>query len=197
MTDDSSLIKGLLLGDENAYETLYTMHYGVLCLFARRYVEDSYVAETMVSDVIYNIWRKKESLTINTSLRNYLMQSVKNRCINHIEQQKKQSALKTHYADDITAREMSFESESEYPLATILSKELDLKIQQVLNSLPEKTRDIFLLSRSADLKYADIALQTNMSVDSVKYHIKSALSTLREELKDYLLSIILFLSLFL
>lgn len=55
-----------------------------------------------------------------------------------------------------------------------------------INNLPALTRRIFCLSRFENLKYEEIAQEVNVSVNVVKYHIKSALSHLREELKDYL-----------
>lgn len=197
MNEDFSLISRLVNGEDAAFEILYKKHYKVLCLFAHRYVNDHFVAESIVSDVFYNIWLKRNELAITTSLRNYLMQAVKNRCYNYLIEQKRLSVLKENYAEDLFNKEMSFETQNEYPLASILSKELDLKIEVAINSLPPKTKNIFLLSRTYKLKYADIAEKTNLSVDSVKYHIKSALSSLREDLKDYLTIFLLVYSSFL
>ena len=55
--------------------------------------------------------------------------------------------------------------------------------------MPEECRKVFLLSRYGDKSYAEIADELNISVNTVKYHIKKALSLLREELKDYILAI--------
>ena len=75
---EKELIEGLRKGDEVAYKTLYKLHYRVLCAFAYTYANDSFIAESIVSDVIFNIWEKHETLEINPSLRAYLMKAVKN-----------------------------------------------------------------------------------------------------------------------
>lgn len=82
---DENLIEGLRLGDEQAYKSLYKLHYKVLCVFAYTYVKDYFVAETLVSDIIFNIWEKRDSLIINQSLRAYLMKAVKNSSINYLD----------------------------------------------------------------------------------------------------------------
>lgn len=178
---DFTLIRKLKLGDESAYETLYKLHYRVLCLYAYKFVEDSTTAENLVSDVIYNMWVKRESIEITSSLRNYLIQSVKNRCYNYLKQENRRREIaEEYYTNQIDPYSSS--NEDDTPLSQLLLKELDLKIAKSIDNLPPTTQNIFNLSRFTNLKYAEIAGRTGLSVDSIKYHIKSALSKLREEL---------------
>lgn len=71
----------------------------------------------------------------------------------------------------------------------IVSSELEKKIEEIIQSMPEECKKVFLLSRYGNKSYAEIANELNISVNTVKYHIKKALSLFREELKDYLLTI--------
>ena len=82
--------------------------------------------------------------------------------------------------------QIHYEEQHGYPLSNLIEKELDIKINNCINNLPALTRRIFCLSCFENLKYEEIAQEVNVSVNVVKYHIKSALSHLREELKDYL-----------
>jgi RNA polymerase sigma-70 factor (ECF subfamily) len=163
----------------------------MLCTVACELVNDRFVAEMAVSDTIFALWQNRRSLTIHTSLRSYLIRAVRNRCLNFLAQAERQISLsKLH--DFSEAEYIRNEAHSETPLTDLIEKELDIKINACIESLPPQTRRIFCLSRFKKLKYGDIAAQTGVSVDVVKYHIKSALTRLRAELRNYLLPLLVF-----
>ena len=66
-------------------------------------------------------------------------------------------------------------------------------LDQGINSLPDACREIFILSRNEDLKYDNIAGKLGISVNTVKSQMKIALTRLRENLKDYLMILLLFM----
>ena len=72
------VVKGLKEGDTEAYQYIFDTHYQVLCYTANRYVRDGFVAETIVGDMIYRMWEHRDTLNVNTSLRSYLQQAVRN-----------------------------------------------------------------------------------------------------------------------
>ena len=80
---------------------------------------------------------------------------------------------------------------NDYPLGRLFEKELSGMIDTAIQSLPEQCRRVFLLSRDEELSYAQIAETLQISENTVKTHIKTALSRLRVTLKDYLASIFL------
>ena len=125
---DENLIEGLRLGDEQAYKSLYKLHYKVLCAFAYTYVKDYFVAETLVSDIIFNIWEKRDSLIINQSLRAYLMKAVKNSSINYLDHLERQNDLRQSVSQQMEKREESFHEQDYYPMSSLLEKELEGKI---------------------------------------------------------------------
>ena len=167
MNTEYEIIEGLKAGHEEAYKYIYERQYKILCIIAKEYVDDTFTAEMIVSDVIFALWKNRKEIDINLSLRSYLIKAVRNRCLNYLAQ-------------------LNYEEQHGYPLSSLIEKELDVKIKNCINNLPALTRRIFCLSRFENLKYEEIAQEVNVSVNVVKYHIKSALSHLREELKDYL-----------
>jgi RNA polymerase sigma-70 factor (ECF subfamily) len=68
-----------------------------------------------------------------------------------------------------------------------VEKELADRIGQVIGELPEKCREVFLLSRNEHLKYQQIADRLQISVKTVETQMSKALQHLRERLKDYIL----------
>ena len=85
------IIEQLKAGKERAYKFLYDRHYQILCHVAAQYVRDDFLAETIVGDVIFHLWEIREQLEIRTSIRSYLMQSVKNRCLDYLKSQYNQT----------------------------------------------------------------------------------------------------------
>jgi DNA-directed RNA polymerase specialized sigma24 family protein len=69
-------------GDSRAYKYLYERYYTLLCAIANEYLGDYSLSESTVGELIFHLWEKRETLKINTSLRNYLIRAIKNRCIN-------------------------------------------------------------------------------------------------------------------
>jgi len=191
MHTEEEILKGLKSGKEEAYKYLYDQHYNALCLYAYYFVNDHFTAETIVADIIFNVWQNREDLNINHSLRSYLTRAVKNQCINHHIRQVRFEKIKSDLKDVHDRNRSHYEEDYYYPLSRIIEEELDLKIQESLKKLPGFTRKIFELSRFSDMKYHEIADTAGVSVDVVKYHIKSALGKLREDLKKYLVIILL------
>lgn len=192
MDFEKEMIRGLKTGDEIAYKYIYERQYKVLCMIANEYVHDTFTSEMIVSDVIFAIWKNRENLDINQSLRNYLIKAVRNRCLNYLSQTELHENAKFHIGNLLEKEQTDYENHNSYPLSNLIEKELDIRIHKSIASLPEMTRRIFCLSRFDHLKYEEIASEINVSVDVVKYHIKSGLSHLREDLKDYLSVFLLF-----
>ena len=72
------------------------------------------------------------------------------------------------------------------PLGVIIEKELENRINESIDHLPEECRNVFKLSRFENLSYDEISERLGISVNTVRYHIKNALATLRTNLREYL-----------
>ncbi|TJZ60643.1 RNA polymerase sigma-70 factor [Sphingobacterium olei] len=184
MTEDD-IIKRLKAGDSGAYKKLYDLHYKTLCTYASKITQNSANAEMIVNDVIFSLWKNRSGLDIH-NLRHYLLRAVRNRCINYTMQEKRNRNFQMELPEEDHVFQKQYEIfNTPNPIEKLLLKELDIKIQKSLDSMPDQTRTIFKLSRFSDLKYHEIADTLNISIDVVKYHIKQALLKLRLDLKDY------------
>ena len=167
---------------------LYEKYYSMLCIIAFEYTRDKYVAEEMVSETFLLLWEKRETIVITTSVKYYMIKSVKNTCMQYI----RRKSLKTQSLnDEFSIKHIPWGED--YPLGRLFEKELLEMIGVTIQSLPEQCRRIFLLSRDDELSYPQIAKRLHISENTVKTQIKTALSRLRIALKDYLT--IFFLSL--
>ncbi|HMM03819.1 MAG: RNA polymerase sigma-70 factor [Prevotella sp.] len=193
MDKEQDLIKDLIAGKEDAYKYIYDHHYQALCTYAYQYVKDICIAEMIVGDVIFSIWSKHDNLIITSSLRGYLMSAVRNTSINYLIREKKMEAIKSELQASMEKNTDVLTYLENTPLTKLIERELDLKIKDTLANMPDLTRRVFELSRFSDMKYHEIAETLDVSVDTVKYHMKVALSRLRNDLKDYINVLIPFL----
>jgi len=185
LATEELIIKQLKDGNEKAYKYLYDHHYVVLCHIANQYINDHFLSESIVSDVIFHLWEVRESLDISISIRSYLIRSVRNRCLNYLntKSERQEIPFSCLYSDknfDLN----SFFSE-EHPLGSLLERELENKIQDAIQNLPDDCKRVFMKSRFEGKKYEEIAKELDFSVNTVKYHMKKALSILHKNLSDY------------
>jgi RNA polymerase sigma-70 factor (family 1) len=166
-------------GDKSAFEQVFKAWYQPLCNYACSLMKDMDEAEEVVQNVFFNIWNKRESLAINMSIKSYLYRAVHNDCLNKI----KHSKVRTLYAEDYKSRNSGGFEDS---MGLIDAKELNKRINEAIESLPEQCGIVFRLSRFDHLKYSEIAEQLEISVKTVENHMGKALRILRESLKEYL-----------
>ncbi len=180
------IINGLQKGDSEAFKYIFDTHYQVLCHFASRYLRDDYLAESVVSDVIFHLWENHQRIEIDVSLRSYLIRCVRNSCLDFLRsnREKKEIATKTIPP---TADRNTVSGTSKQPLDQLLDKELAEKLDEAIAALPIECRTVFELSRFAGKKHAEIALELGISINTVKYHIKRALLLLNNSLGRYIL----------
>jgi RNA polymerase sigma-70 factor (ECF subfamily) len=175
--EENKLFERINKSDEKAFEILFHKYYGILCSFASKLIHDHVAAEEIVQDFFVKLWEKRQKISIETSVKNYFFRSVKNLCINYIQHNK----TKIKYAQTLLSEvENNLSDDSNYP-------EVDLfeKIEENINSLPEKRREIFRLSRQEGLKYHEIAQKLNISIKTVETQMSLAIKTLRDKLKNY------------
>jgi len=170
--------------DHHAFEELFKEYFVPLMAFSRRILADEDDAREVVHQVFINLWEKRSEIDLSTSLKSYLFTSVNNRSLNVIRDRKKFSS------EEVPERAGEWDVS-----AQIESMELEEKIREVIDSLPERCREIFELNRFDGLKYSEIAVQLDISVKTVENQMSKALKILREKLAKYL-TILLWLILF-
>jgi RNA polymerase sigma-70 factor (ECF subfamily) len=171
LTDNISLELLIKTNPEKAFELIYQNYYETFCRIAYKIVVDKDAAEDVVQEVLLEFWNKKEQIEITSSIQGYLRRSVYYRSLNHIKQKSKftedENALLNHENDDESIEEKMYASE------------MQEKIDKVIESLPEKCRYAFALSRYEQKTYNEIAEIMEISVKTVENQISKALRILR------------------
>src|SRR5687767_12078992 len=181
------LLVTLQAGDITAFEMIFRTYYQPLCNYAYTFLQDKEEAEEIVQSTFMSVWEKHNTISIRTSVKSYLYAMVRNACLNVIKHEK---IKQKHAVEEIALAPQSHDSVS----SSVVSSELETKIQEAMEKLPEQCRLVFKLSRFEELKYSEIAEQLNISVKTVENHMGKALKIMREQLKDYLPIIILLMN---
>lgn len=170
--------------DEEVLESLFRSYFIPLCQFATGYLKDTPMSREIVQEVFVNLWEKRDSIDLSRSVRSYLFTSVRNRCLNHLRNTRKFSSELLNLEDhpvEISGGDHDI----------LVTEELSLKIDQAINELPEKCRQVFLLNRTQHLKYQQVADHLGISVKTVETQMSKALNHLRLRLSEYLTIIFL------
>lgn len=166
---------------------VFRTFYQPLCNYAYTYLHDRDAAEEIVQSTFLNVWEKGDGLVIHTAIKPYLYAMVRNGCLNMIKHEK----VKQQHTDlELAVADRSIESVAH----TVMAAELEDKIQQAMEKLPQQCRLVFKLSRFEELKYAEIAEHLEISIKTVENQMGKALRIMREELKDYIPFLIVLLN---
>jgi RNA polymerase sigma-70 factor (ECF subfamily) len=183
---EKEVLETIQSSNESAFEMIFKAYYQPLCRYAYSFLEDKEDAEEVVQSAFITVWEKRKSIDIQTSLKSYLYRMVRNGCLNVIKHEK---VKQQHVAHELAVTEVSYDSVSQKVYAT----ELETKITESMKALPEQCRLVFQLSRFEELKYQEIADQLQISVKTVENHMGKALKIMREQLKEYLPLLLIFI----
>jgi RNA polymerase sigma-70 factor (ECF subfamily) len=175
---ETRIVKRISKGDIKVFEELFHKYYPGMCSYAESLVNKPEIAEEIVQDVFYNIWKNKNNIRINLSWQSYLYRSVFNNSMMYLRKSKRELTLDDRWAEN----QIIDESHSTEELD---AKELNALIIFTLQSLPDRTREIFNLNRFEGMKYKEIAEKLSISVKTVEANMGKALKALRSSLTDY------------
>lgn len=170
----------------NNFNEIYTKFYRKSYLYVKSYIHDDMASEDIVTEALIRLWKRMKKETINP-VSPFLFTILRNLSLDYL----KHEAIKLNVHNSIANilnRELEIRTaalESSNP-DDVFSHEVQRIIERTLNSLPARTREIFILSRFENKSHKEIAEIYNISVKGVDYHILQSLKDLRTALKDYL-----------
>jgi RNA polymerase sigma-70 factor (family 1) len=173
--NDYELLALFKEGQRSAYEEIYHRYWAILYGHARRMVQSDEDAKDLIQDVFSVFWLDGPSLKLRTTLSAYLYTLVRYKVFNLIDRKKVRSDYLSSLEDFIRKNEYS----GEYRLR---EKQMEQLIDKEIRALPQKMREVFELSRKANMNYRQIAEKLNISDNTVKKQMSNALKILRSRL---------------
>lgn len=176
---DAALVDALRADEEKAFAEIYKRYCYRLFTVAYRKLKSRQVAEELVQDLFADLWSRRSTNQIQ-QLENYLFSAVRYRIINYIKGQK----VKSGYELYCRLNASKTDTDTEKLLA---HNDLTEALLAGLGKLPEKSREIFQLSRLEHYTVPEISKRVRLSEKSVEYHLTKSLKLLRTYLREYLL----------
>jgi RNA polymerase sigma-70 factor, ECF subfamily len=167
-------------GDADAFELLFRSQYAALCAVATRYVRERALAEELVQDVFAELWAKRATWQIRTSVRAYLFAAVRHRALN----QRRHAAVERDWEEQEAAPDVRELHAPPVPIDEALeAEELRARLHAAIESLPDRCRLVMHLRWREQLSYAEIAEAMGISTKGVEVQLARGLRALRERLR--------------
>lgn len=168
--NNTDIVTGVRNRDKHVFEIIFNQFSPSMFSIALRYLRDHDEAQDIVQDVFLNLWRTADNLDERAPVQHYLARATVNTCLNRIKKAQRQQ----QYSKE---QQLTVEPTVEHLL--LEHKELEAQYLSILEKLPEQCRRVFEMSRFKGLSPAEIALQLNISINTVYTHLTTALKKIR------------------
>ncbi|WP_431210974.1 RNA polymerase sigma factor [Puia sp. P3] len=175
---DESLVAALTSGDPDAFTAIYERYWDKLLVYVMRVIRRQSDAEDIVQELFVSLWKRRQELQIERSLSTYLYNSARYISIRHIEK----NSTYAGYLDRLAIQMTAYSGESLGVESAIFGRELEARIDGLIGQLPEKMKEVFILSRKHHLSYREIADRLSISEETVRKQVYKSLKILREGL---------------
>jgi RNA polymerase sigma-70 factor (ECF subfamily) len=178
-------IERIRQGDVGEFEKLFRSCYKRLCIYAEHIIGDPVDAEEIVCNLFVKLWERREQLPVRVSLESYMASAVHHEAVNCL----KHAAVEDRYREKAQYRlkhlDLLYPEGTDTPLTDMLDKELYELIEKALQTLPPQCREVFVLHMMDELSYEQVALQLNVTVNTVRTQMTRAMKKMRRALSPF------------
>lgn len=183
LTDDEILL--LLRQDKlSAFKEIYTRYWKKMYSEAFKRLKSKELAEEITQEIFANLWLKRHSLQITTTIGGYLHLAV----VNQVIDQYRKELIREKYRENFKVIHTEADNSTE---DLIMLKDLEYSIEAEVSQLPDKCRSVYQLSRIEHKTNKEIALHLGISEKTVENHLTKALKRLRVGLSHYMMILII------
>jgi RNA polymerase sigma-70 factor (family 1) len=143
------------------FEKVFHLFNPALCFFARRLVNDQAIAQDIVTDVFVKLWQKQADFKTVYAVKAFLYISTRNACLNHNQQVQYQTRIRE------TIRQQSNDIDTD-AMNEVIHTEVLRQVYTIVNELPEKCKEVMLLSYNKGLDCHEIARKMRLSVHTIR-----------------------------
>ena len=174
-----NLLQKLKKGDLKAYQQLYDRYHLQVYNWALKFVKIPAIAEDIVQDVFLKIWVIRERLNPQLSFPAFIYRICRNRAFSDL----KKIAVSGRLTLDVMEQ---FRSLKESPEDLAIWNQYEVLLENAIRKLPKQRQKVFKLCRQGGKTYEEVAEELCISKNTVKAHLKKAVSSLRIIFTNYL-----------
>jgi len=183
------LVKGLVNGDKKALDEIYLFYYPRLYSFAKGFLKVEDDINDILQDVFIKLWENRKKIKNTETFNGWIFTITKNGIISYFREKIKLNKFELRVKEMATSEAYLLDDKTEY-------KDIKEKVDQLINQLPDKRKQVFKLSREQGLSHKEIANQLGISIKTVEDHITHASKFLRAHLKALDILTLLYLAIF-
>ena len=177
--EEKELLIRLIEGDAKAFETIYFAYVERVYYFACRYLDNSGDAEEIVQEVFTKMWENRKNINVEMSFSGYLLTTTKNTIFNEHRKKVNHQTYCTYIIQYLQRHMHNVEREIEY-------KDLMELVNNTVETLPAKRREIFKLGRIQGLSYKEISKKLSITEKTIETHMRLALRDIKRVLEPLL-----------
>jgi RNA polymerase sigma-70 factor (ECF subfamily) len=170
--EEAKLINLLANDSEYAFQLLYDRHRNRIYRLSTKFLKSPILAQEVVQDVFLKLWMTRKEINANKPLEAWLFTVAKNTLINRFKKLSKEWNELTIYTKKAEVIEENTDSK-------ILTNEIKLHLNDAINQLPEKQKEVYQLAKNEGYSYNEIAVKMQISPLTVKTHLTRALESIR------------------
>lgn len=187
---DYLAVQKLKQGDLKAFDELFNKYSQRLYNFSFKYMKEDEAAEDVIQDVFLYIWEKRDSLKPDESFNGYLFTIAHNIIRKHFNKKRRDNVFKDHLIYELLKQDNNLDQVIDYRF-------LLEKVESIIESLPDRRKEIFIKRKYYSLSLKEIAKELAISPGTVEKQLTVAQKQIRMELDKRRLSGLLFLPLLL
>ena len=176
--EEIKLLAAVARGCAGSFRVLYMQYHNKLGAFIFRITGSREISQEIVQDVFLKIWLNRESLTGLRSFKAYLFTASKNQALNSLKKILAERAglvqIQTYYH---SVSDLDSTIDTEYLRYRLLD--------EAISKLPDQQKKVYILSRHKHLKYAQIASEMGLSVETVKKYLKIATMSIMKHFNEH------------
>ncbi len=162
------LLEKIKQGDKESFKRLFYHYYPRLVGYAQSYLYDKGKSEDVVQDVFLYLWEHAAQMEVKVSAQAYLYTMTRNRCLNVLRSLRLTDSLHTLDVLAQLDQPVSLSKIADEPPAQYT------RVLQIMDSFPQKMREVFQLRYFENYSYQEIASILNISLNTVKTQLKRA-----------------------
>jgi len=170
-------LKQLANDDKNALEKLFNYYYPRLYSFSKTLLKLDEGIEDILQEVFLRIYQNRKNIKSTETFQSYIFTITRNLLLNELRSQLNEHKAKEKIYRESVAREYLLSEKIEF-------LELQEKLEQIIETLPDRRREIYLLSRKKGLSHKEIAVKLDLSEKTVEYHITQSLSEIKKKMRE-------------
>jgi RNA polymerase sigma-70 factor, ECF subfamily len=186
---DAELVHEIREDNMFAFDALYERYSKRIYKFAYSILKSVEESENILQDVFLNLWENRRNVEKDSSVKYYIFTICYNSSISLI----RKKARETQFIDYLKSLQDINQDPANLEAEYI---ELEKRVNEIIEQLPQRQKEVYVLHRVEGLKYEEIAKRLYISVNTIETHMSRALKTIQEKLGKSSLLAILFCFLF-